>query len=141
MLDFFLEFSHERVVGGADLVRADLRHDFLCSVRELQRRNRLFRVVDQRADGCDQGRARIASKTVLKEARDFRVAVGNVRLALALGEALDHLAQATQTQVDGLQLEEVLLPHDLLFVDFLTAGQIAQVQFAAHQHPFSVRLV
>ena len=50
--------------------------------------------------------------------------------ALSLGEALDHLAETAETQVDRLELQHVLLVHHLLFVDFLTACQIAEVQLA-----------
>jgi hypothetical protein len=46
---------------------------------------------------------------------------------LSLGKALDYLAQAAETQVDGLELQHVLLVHNFLFVNFLTACQIAEV--------------
>ena len=62
-------------------------------------------------------------------------------LTLALCESLNNLAQATQTQIDCLELKHVLLAHDFFFVDLLTSCQIAQVEFAAHEHAPSVRLI
>ena len=53
---------------------------------------------------------------------------------LPLGQTLDDLAKTTQTQVDRLQLEQVLLPHYVLLADLFTTSQVTQIQFTSKQH-------
>ena len=47
-----------------------------------------------------------------------------MRLALALGQRLDDLAQTTETHVDCLELKQVLISHYVFFVYFFAASQI-----------------
>ena len=64
-----------------------------------------------------------------------------MRLTLALGQGLDYFAQTAQAQVDCFEFKQVLLIHDVLLVDLLASRQITQVEFTAHEHAPSVRLV
>ena len=141
VLDFLLQFGDEGVILRADLVLADLCHDLLGSVCEFERGDRLLRVVNDWTDCSDQGRPRIASKTVLEQTSDLRVTIRYVRLVLALSQGLDDFAEAAETEVDSFELEQVLLIHDILLVNLLATGQIAEIQLAAHEHAFGIGLV
>jgi len=57
-----------------------------------------------------------------------------MRGLLALGEALDDLSEGCEGEIDGLELEEVLLVERLLFAYLLRAREIAKVQLPAEQH-------
>ena len=59
-------------------------------------------------------------------------------LALALSQGLNNFSETTETQVDGFELEQVLLTHDVLLMDLLTASQVTEIQFAAHEHASGV---
>lgn len=98
-------------------------------------------MIDQRAHRGYQSCAGVATKRVLQQSRDLGVTVANVVPVLALCKALDHFSKATQTQVDGLELEHVLLVHDFFFMNFLAACQVAQVQLASENLPSVVRAV
>lgn len=84
-------------------------------------------MVDDWADCCDQRRPGVASQRVLEQSRNLRVAVAHMVFVLPLGQALDHLAETAETQVDGLEFQHVLLVHYFFLVNFLAACQIAEV--------------
>ena len=88
-------------------------------------------MIDHRTDSRYQGGPRIAPQTILKQARNLGISVRYMRLTFSLSESLDHFSQVAETEVDRLQLEQVLLAHDLLFVNLLAASQVTQVKFAA----------
>lgn len=64
-----------------------------------------------------------------------------MRLVLALSQSLDDFAEATEAEVDSFELEQMLLIHDILLVDLLATGQIAEVQLTAHEHASGIGFV
>ena len=75
VLDLFLEFDDQSIICRTDLVRADLCHDFLGSISELQSRDRLLRVIDQGTNGSYQGRSGVSTETILQQSSDLRVTI------------------------------------------------------------------
>ena len=91
-------------------------------------------MVDYRTDSRYQSSACVTTKTVLQQSSDLRVTIRDMRLAFALSQSLYDLAQTTETHVDCLELKQVLISHDVFFVYFFAACQIAKIKFAAHEH-------
>ena len=138
VLNLFLELDDKSVISRANLIGTDFGHNLLGPVRKFQRRNCLLAMVDYRADCRDQRRASVAAQAILKQPGDLRVSVRNVSLALALRQTLNDLAECAETQIDGLQLEQVLRAHRVVLMDLLASSEIAQVELATHQHAFRV---
>ena len=98
-------------------------------------------MVNERTNRCDKRRSRVPAQAILKQASDLRISIRDVSLTLALCESLNDFPQTTQTQIDCLELKQVLLTHDVFFVDLLASRQITQVEFAAHEHAPRVWLI
>jgi hypothetical protein len=62
MLDFLLEFQNKRIINRTYLVGAGFGHDLFGSISKLEGRDCFFRVIDNRADCCNQCCPSVAPK-------------------------------------------------------------------------------
>ena len=117
----------ERLVVDGDVLLC-LRHHHLAAPPELERGQRLLRGAALLRNGADHRDARVAAQRRLQQARQLRVAVGDVLLRVGvrrwLRELGNHRAERQQRLVD---VRALLAPRQLAR-RALAAGQVDQVQ-------------